>query len=148
MSIPQRERLTAEQLFLDTVEDLRRRSAIGAQRYDMIQSAGLVRRLLVDRRGLLDIVNREPALKITFLVGGTYVHVDSWPSGGVYGQGPWLDAVAARLDLRRRLMEIFTPDELNEVSGLSPSMKRHQFLAQKAFELVQFWKDRLPCWKQ
>ncbi len=52
MSIPQRERLTAEQLFLDTVEDLRRRSAIGAQRYDMIQSAGLVRRLLVDRRGL------------------------------------------------------------------------------------------------
>jgi hypothetical protein len=61
----------AEDLFLDTMEDLRRRCDLRATEYDTVQVAGLVRRLLLDSRKLWAEVNREHRLRPVC----TWVHV-------------------------------------------------------------------------
>jgi hypothetical protein len=50
-------------LFLDTLEDLRRRTNLRAAEYDMVQAAGLLRRLVLDKSPLWAEVNREHRLK-------------------------------------------------------------------------------------
>jgi hypothetical protein len=40
--------MNPQHLFLDTLEDLRRRTDLRATEYDMVQAAGLPRRLLLD----------------------------------------------------------------------------------------------------
>lgn len=45
--------------FIETVEDLRRRCDLRATEYDMVQAAGLIRRLLIDGSALWVQVNRQ-----------------------------------------------------------------------------------------
>jgi hypothetical protein len=56
-------------MFLDTMEDLRRRSDLRASEYEMVQSAGLVRRLIVDSPRLADQVNHRHR-KVRYAAGG------------------------------------------------------------------------------
>lgn len=86
----------ADELFLETMEDLRKRSDLRAPKYDMVQSAGLVRRLIVDGRRLADEVNRGPRLPIRFFVGSMWVCVKATPPP-IWGQGPWLDPLLVEL---------------------------------------------------
>ncbi len=53
-----------DNLFVDTVEDLRRRCHLRASEYDMVQAAGLIRRLTIDKHSLWELVNREHRLVI------------------------------------------------------------------------------------
>ena len=57
------------------MEDSRGRSALTATRYEMVQSAGLVRRLIVD--GAVDggFVDRTPTAQLKFEVGGQLVMI-------------------------------------------------------------------------
>ncbi|MFF0281780.1 hypothetical protein ACFYSW_15850 [Rhodococcus aetherivorans] len=48
--------MTPEMLFVETVEDLRRRCDLRATEYDVIQASGLLRRLLIDGNPLLSAV--------------------------------------------------------------------------------------------
>ncbi len=50
--------MRAEDLFLETMEDLRRRCDLRATEYDMAQVAGLLRRLLLDEKQLWEHANR------------------------------------------------------------------------------------------
>ncbi|MEW2444840.1 hypothetical protein [Micromonospora marina] len=52
-----------EDLFLDTLEDLRRRCDLRASEYDMVQVAGLVRRLLLDGQRLWVEANKAHRVK-------------------------------------------------------------------------------------
>ncbi|MGN2634596.1 hypothetical protein ACTD5D_30935 [Nocardia takedensis] len=47
------------EMFIETVEDLRRRCDLRATEYDMVQASGLIRRLLIDGTALWYQVNRE-----------------------------------------------------------------------------------------
>ncbi len=51
--------------FVETVEDLRRRCDLRATEYDMVQAAGLIRRLLIDGSALWPQVNRQFKTKPT-----------------------------------------------------------------------------------
>ena len=51
--------MDAEALFVETVEDLRRRCDLRGTEYDMVQASGLIRRLLMDASPLWHQVNRE-----------------------------------------------------------------------------------------
>lgn len=53
-----------EDAFLDTVEDLRRRCDLRASEYDLVQAAGLLRRLLIDEKRLWELVNRRHRVRI------------------------------------------------------------------------------------
>lgn len=78
--------MRAEHLFVATVEDLRRRCELSVSEYDMVQVAGLLRRLLLDQQSLATKVNKEYALSLTC----------SWTTvmtgaQGVYVPRLWLD---------------------------------------------------------
>lgn len=60
--------MDVRQLFLDTLADLRHRSSADAKEYDLVQAAGLLRRLLVDGQRLIDQVNREHRMRLAFVV--------------------------------------------------------------------------------
>ncbi|WP_297625280.1 hypothetical protein [Nocardia sp.] len=47
-----------DSIFIETIEDLRRRSDLRASEYDMVQASGLIRRLLIDQPQLWTEVNR------------------------------------------------------------------------------------------
>lgn len=55
----------ANEAFIETVEDLRRRCDLRATEYDMVQAAGLIRRLLIDGTSLWVQVNRSFKTKPT-----------------------------------------------------------------------------------
>lgn len=52
--------------FIDTLDDLRKRSVFTATEYDTVQAAGLMRRLILDQDKLMHQANRDVAMKITF----------------------------------------------------------------------------------
>jgi hypothetical protein len=60
--------MTDNQLFIDTLQDIREKIASGSK-YHSIRACGLLRQLLVDGSNLLARVNRPYGLKIKFVVG-------------------------------------------------------------------------------
>jgi hypothetical protein len=56
-------------LFLETLEDLRNRITPTSSEYGLLQAAAKVRLLLVDGTRLVDLVNRDHRLKITYRIG-------------------------------------------------------------------------------
>lgn len=56
-----------ELLFLHTIDELRERLARRGNEYDLMKIATLLRQLLLDREPLVDQVNRNHQLKITFV---------------------------------------------------------------------------------
>lgn len=87
-------------MFLDTMEDLRKRSDLRAGGYDMVQSAGLVRRLIFDRNKLADRIPRRLHRKESYVIGGGILTavgtVEDDTVGMIMGLGPWLDAELLR----------------------------------------------------
>lgn len=61
-------RMDTKTLFLETVEDLRRRSSNARSEYEAVISALLLRKLLLDSPTLIDVANQEPRIKITYVV--------------------------------------------------------------------------------
>jgi len=57
--------MTRDQLFLDTLRDLREKHRSN-QPYDLLRGSGLLRQLLLDGHSLVDQVNRAHRLKIEF----------------------------------------------------------------------------------
>jgi hypothetical protein len=55
-------------LFLNTLDDLERRVTPGVNEYDVLMSAGLLRKLLLDAPPLVDQVNRERKLRIVYRI--------------------------------------------------------------------------------
>ena len=58
--------MEAEALFVETVEDLRKRCDLRASEYDMVQASGLIRRLLMDGPPLWHAVNKTYKTKPLF----------------------------------------------------------------------------------
>jgi hypothetical protein len=76
-----------DNLFVDTVEDLRRRCHLRASEYDMVQAAGLIRRLTIDKHSLWELVNREHRLVIQYVWNDVAVAHRS----GAFISTLWLD---------------------------------------------------------
>lgn len=79
--------MKAEDLFLETMEDLRRRADLRASEYDMVQVAGLLRRLLLDAERVTDAVNRQYRYQPVC----RWSAVDTATPRGVYLPRLWLD---------------------------------------------------------
>ena len=61
--------MNIDDLFLLTLEDLEQRTTPGASEYDVLMSAGLMRKLVLDAgQSLVDQVNRTRRLKLTFWI--------------------------------------------------------------------------------
>lgn len=58
-----------DQLFLDTLADLRERVEAGGD-YSLVKATALLRQLLLDREPLVDQVNRKHRIRLLYLVGG------------------------------------------------------------------------------
>lgn len=82
--------MTPDDLFLDTMADLRRRTDLRASEYDVVQAAGLVRRLLVDATPLWSVVNRAHRLKPLCTISRMRTAVPA-TNGNVWLGGLWLD---------------------------------------------------------
>lgn len=87
---------TANDAFLDTLEDLRRRTHLRATPYDMSQAAGLVRRLLLDGQPLAHAVNRLHRQRLSF-TWGTMLVARPARNGLAWVSGIWLDPSLLRL---------------------------------------------------
>jgi hypothetical protein len=93
-----------EDLFLDTLEDLRRRCDLRASEYDMVQVAGLVRRLLFDGRPLWVEANQSYGFRPVYAWSGVRV-----ATSGEGGRAPawvamhWLDPMLKDLLIRARV---------------------------------------------
>lgn len=85
--------MTPDDVFLATLEDLRLRCRLDASEYDMIQAAGLLRRLLLDSVPLWTRVNREVKLKLTAEWSRGRVAHHSVSGDGAWIPGLWLDPV-------------------------------------------------------
>lgn len=59
--------MTREELFIHTLEDIERRLQ-SKDEYEILMIAGLLRKLLLDRESVVDIVNRKKRSKISFTV--------------------------------------------------------------------------------
>jgi hypothetical protein len=61
--------LNVDLLFINTLDELAQRTVMGAPEYDVLMSAGLLRKLLLDGgNSLMDQVNRERRLQLTFAI--------------------------------------------------------------------------------
>jgi len=58
--------LAIAEVFIDTVDDLRKRSILRGTDYDAVQAAGLMRRLLLDDKKLIHRANKLTKAKIEF----------------------------------------------------------------------------------
>ena len=58
--------MDADDLFLATLDDLASRASAGRSTYDVLQIAGLLRKLLLDDTRLVDAVNRSRRVKYRF----------------------------------------------------------------------------------
>lgn len=83
-------------VFIETIEDLRARCDLRASEYDMVQAAGLIRRLLIDGTPLWTQVNRDIRSSIEF----EWMHVRRMSEGNLEAQvmtpGLALDPVLCR----------------------------------------------------
>jgi hypothetical protein len=90
-------------IFVETVEDLRRRSSLAATDYDLIQAAGLLRRLLMDGSPLGPLVCKEVGMRARFRWIGTYLtrpgYLSIWPSLDPELAAEALAALGAQSDL-------------------------------------------------
>jgi hypothetical protein len=73
--------VTIDELFLATVDDLESRVPLRRGEYDALMSAGLLRKLLLDRWPLIDQVNRPPTRQLDI----SYEVVDQRPPPAAYG---------------------------------------------------------------
>ena len=62
--------MDVDQLFLDTLDDLARRAKPPVAEYDVLMAAPLLRKLLLDRRRLVDEVRRTRGGEVTFRING------------------------------------------------------------------------------
>lgn len=71
--------MTRDELFLETIEDLRDKTSSGRP-YDVLRSAGLLRQLLLDKPTLLSIVSKGRIGKVFFKVKnpGPIPGADTW----------------------------------------------------------------------
>jgi hypothetical protein len=63
--------MDASTLFLETLDELGRRTAPGAREYDLVRAALLLRQLLMDGVPLVDRINRDERVDIRYTVGRT-----------------------------------------------------------------------------
>jgi hypothetical protein len=68
-----------ETLFLRTLDDLGRRVQPAIDEYEVLLIAGLLRKLLLDKRSLIDQVNRERRLRIRYVINASR---PVWESAG------------------------------------------------------------------
>ena len=92
--------------FVETVEDLRRRCDLRASEYDMVQAAGLIRRLLIDNNSLWDQANREIKSRPTVEWISAHRIVETRPDAQVMTSALALDPV-----LFRAVVESIEPDK-------------------------------------
>lgn len=104
-------------VFIETIEDLRARCDLRASEYDMVQAAGLIRRLLIDGTPLWTQINRDIRSSIEF----EWMHVRRMSKGNVDAQimtpGLALDPVLSRALI---LTNIADPEERKELLAIPP----------------------------
>jgi hypothetical protein len=123
-----------EDLFLDTLEDLRRRCDLRATEYEMVQVAGLVRRLLFDGSPLLVEANKEYRFKPVYEWSGVLVAVSvdvglGTPCIAMH----WLDPTLTEILVHARV----SPAEVNTVpmsprAGNLDAFRRHDAVVRGA----------------
>lgn len=89
--------MTPENIFLDTLEDLRIRCHLRASEYDMVQASGLMRRLLMDSAPLWSRANRTWRLKVTVEWSRTRVAYKTDSGRGYWIPALWLDPMLGEL---------------------------------------------------
>jgi len=94
--------LTVDELFLYTLDDLEQRVPLGRGRYDALQCAGLLRKLVFEEQPLITRVNATRNLKIRYLVTRPMPDtngVDWFPSGSFYPDAALRDDASSALNL-------------------------------------------------
>ncbi|MEV5210958.1 hypothetical protein AB0K35_26135 [Micromonospora sp. NPDC053740] len=92
-----------EDLFLDTLEDLRRRSDLRASEYDMVQVAGLVRRLLLDGQRLWVEANKAYRMRPVCSWSTVVITAGTYEGATACISMHWLDPMLEDLILDLRL---------------------------------------------
>lgn len=88
-----------DSLFLETVRDLKERGQRPSE-YDVVTSAGLLRKLLLDSPTLVDVVNRERRLDITYVINARE------PAWKLFGDIPLAYAIEDGFDPRTSLAAV------------------------------------------
>jgi hypothetical protein len=114
--------MTPDDVFLATLEDLRLRCRLDASEYDMVQAAGLLRRLLLDGVPLWTRANRGVKLKIDAQWSRLRVAHDSASGELAWVPGLWLDPVLQDLALR----SLTGPEKDQRTSGNLQKFLQHQ----------------------
>lgn len=102
--------MTPQEVFLETMRDLRHRTDLQASDYDITQASGLIRRLLLDGGSpLVHTINREHRLKLACEWGTLSVD-----TGYAWASMLWLDPElykirVSTLDLTNTEHEVLTP---------------------------------------
>ena len=86
-------------LFLETVRELRSRGARPSE-YDVVSIAGLLRKLLLDSPTLVDVVNKERRLDITYVVNARE------PDWKLFGEIPLAYAIEDGFDPRTAIAAV------------------------------------------
>ncbi|WP_350493606.1 hypothetical protein [Rhodococcus sp. (in: high G+C Gram-positive bacteria)] len=104
-------------VFVETIEDLRARCDLRASEYDMVQAAGLIRRLLIDKTPLWSQVNRDIRSSLAF----EWMTVHKMAAGSIDEQvmtpGLVLDPVLFRALIQIRIAD---PGVRNELLNMKP----------------------------
>lgn len=136
--------MNAEDLFIDTLEDLRRRCDLRAGEYDMVQVAGLIRRLVLD--GLWSTVNQEHRLKPTCSWGRLRVALRLSSGEAAWLPMVWLDPLLTDLKLAKELAPESRPEVGPWTGTLSKFMKHDAIVAGADHvgveELVRYYANR------
>ena len=114
--------MEADRLLFHTLRDLEQRTA-ATDEYELLMSAALLRKLLLDEEPLMDQVNRRYRLKVRFRIGGVS-HMEQF----IYDQLPGPIFWAAE-------------DALDPDAGLSPSLdaNRDRFLGRRIMRFGGEW---------
>lgn len=104
-------------VFIETIEDLRARCDLRASEYDMVQAAGLIRRLLIDGTPLWTQINRDIRSSIEF----EWMTVRKMATGNIDAQvmtpGLALDPVLFRALIQNKITD---PDVRRELLAIPP----------------------------
>jgi hypothetical protein len=83
--------VTADELFLQTLDDLRERVKLGKGEYDLMNAAWLLRKLLLEGEPLVHAVNRSRGLKIRYRLNDIAPPPDAehWHAYDTFYPDPW-----------------------------------------------------------
>lgn len=122
--------MEVDEMFVETVEDLRRRCDLRATEYDLIQASGLIRRLLIDDSALWVQVNRSLRMKPVIAWANMRALVRAKTDEGVMAPGLALDPVIARA----MVVVNFPDSELSIVDKTVQSASIGEFLRYRVIE--------------